>query len=103
MGRVIARGDMLKHDGHAYVGGGDVPKVEKLPVGMLGADLALDAKAGRWKIARILPGQNWNENRRSPLTEPGFKRLSCQRRMRETWLSSPKRSWIVSIAFSLRM
>ncbi|MFN7990320.1 MAG: S41 family peptidase [Thermoanaerobaculia bacterium] len=57
--------------GHAYVGGGDVPKVEKLPVGMLGADLALDAKAGRWKVARILPGQNWNENRRSPLTEPG--------------------------------
>lgn len=57
--------------GHAYVGGGDAPKVEKLPVGMLGADLALDTKAGRWKIARILPGQNWNEARRSPLTEPG--------------------------------
>ena len=57
--------------GHAYVGGGDVPKVEKVPVGILGADLALDAKAGRWKVARILPGQNWNEARRSPLTEPG--------------------------------
>lgn len=57
--------------GHAYVGGGDVPKVEKVPVGLLGADLALDAKAGRWKVARILPGQNWNEARRSPLTEPG--------------------------------
>ena len=48
--------------GHAYVGGGDVPKVEKVPVGLLGADLALDAKAGRWKVARILPGQNWNES-----------------------------------------
>ena len=57
--------------GHAYVGGGDAPKVEKVPVGLLGADLALDAKAGRWKIARIIPGQNWNEARRSPLTEPG--------------------------------
>jgi tricorn protease len=57
--------------GHAYVGGGDVPKVEKVPVGLLGADLVLDAKAGRWKVARILPGQNWNEARRSPLTEPG--------------------------------
>jgi tricorn protease len=57
--------------GHAYVGGGDVPKVEKVPVGLLGADFALDGQAGRWKVARILPGQNWNEARRSPLTEPG--------------------------------
>lgn len=57
--------------GHTYVGGGDYPKPERMPVGTLGADLVLDEKAGRWKIARILEGQNWNEKRRSPLTEPG--------------------------------
>lgn len=59
--------------GHTYVGGGDYPKPERMPVGTLGADLVLDEKAGRWKIARILEGQNWNEKRRSPLTEPGVK------------------------------
>ena len=59
--------------GHAYVGGGDYPKPDRMPVGTLGAELVLDEKAGRWKIARILEGQNWNEKRRSPLTEPGVK------------------------------
>jgi tricorn protease len=59
--------------GHAYVGGGDYPKPQRMPVGTLGANLVLDEKSGRWKIARILEGQNWNEKRRSPLTEPGVK------------------------------
>jgi tricorn protease len=57
--------------GHTYVGGGDALRPEPLPVGTLGADLELDAKAGRWRIARILPGQSWVEARRSPLTAPG--------------------------------
>jgi tricorn protease len=59
--------------GHTYVGGGEYPKPDRMPVGTLGADLVLDEKAGRWKIARILEGQNWDEKRRSPLTEPGVK------------------------------
>ncbi|HTP50822.1 MAG TPA: S41 family peptidase [Anaeromyxobacteraceae bacterium] len=59
--------------GHTYVGGGDLPKPERVPVGTLGADLELDAAAGRWRIARILPGQNWIEARRSPLAVPGVK------------------------------
>jgi tricorn protease len=59
--------------GHTYVGGGDWPRPERLPVGTLGADLALDAAAGRWRIARILPGQNWVEGRRSPLLAPGVR------------------------------
>jgi len=58
--------------GHTYVGGGD-PKPERVPVGTLGADLELDAGAGRWRIARILPGQSWIEGRRSPLAAPGVK------------------------------
>jgi tricorn protease len=57
--------------GHAYVGGGDQPAPERVPVGLLGADLALDGATGLWRIARIIPGQNWVESRRSPLTEPG--------------------------------
>ncbi|MEW6072839.1 MAG: PDZ domain-containing protein, partial [Planctomycetota bacterium] len=56
--------------GHEYVGGGEYPEgPESISVGLLGADLALDA--GRWRIARILRGQNWNPGLRAPLTEPG--------------------------------
>jgi tricorn protease len=57
--------------GHTYVGGGDYPHPERVGVGTLGADLALDRKAGRWRIARILPSQPWIEARRSPLLAPG--------------------------------
>ncbi|HET6374306.1 MAG TPA: S41 family peptidase [Candidatus Polarisedimenticolia bacterium] len=59
--------------GHLYVGGGDVPEFKQIPQALLGADFELDAGAGRYRIARILEGQNWNEKRRSPLTEPGPK------------------------------
>jgi tricorn protease len=59
--------------GHTYVGGGDQPKVERIPVGTLGADLKLDPAAGRWRIARILPAQPWVEGRATPLAAPGVK------------------------------
>ncbi len=59
--------------GHTYVGGGDQPKVERVPVGTLGADLRLDAASGRWRIARILPAQPWIEGRATPLLAPGVK------------------------------
>jgi tricorn protease len=59
--------------GHSYVGGGDQEQPEKLPVGVLGAELRLDRKAGAWQIAHIYPGESWSEARRSPLTEPGVK------------------------------
>jgi tricorn protease len=59
--------------GHSYVGGGDQPRPERRPVGLLGAELRLDAKAGAWQIARVYPGQSWVSNRRSPLTEPGTR------------------------------
>lgn len=57
--------------GHTYVGGGDWPKAKSVPIGLLGADYALDAASGRYRIAKVLQGQNWIEDRRSPLTEPG--------------------------------
>lgn len=56
--------------GHAYVGGGDMPKVKTIAIGQLGADLELVGK--NWKISNILVGRNWEESKRSPLTEPGL-------------------------------
>jgi tricorn protease len=56
---------------HTYVGGGDQPQAPQIGVGMLGADFELDG--GFYRIAKIYPGENWNEATRSPLTEPGLK------------------------------
>ncbi len=56
--------------GHAYVGGGDYPKPERVPLGLLGARLEREA-SGYYRIARILRGQNWDKSYRSPLTEIG--------------------------------
>jgi len=57
--------------GHAYVGGGDMPRAKTVSIALLGADYRLDPASGRYRIERILRGQNWVEARRSPLTEPG--------------------------------
>jgi len=56
--------------GHAYVGGGDLPKPERNPLGLLGAVIQPDA-SGYFRIERILRGQNWDPKYRSPLTEIG--------------------------------
>jgi tricorn protease len=57
--------------GHTYVGGGECPKPERIPTGLLGAELARDAQTGYYKITRILRGENWAKSSRSPLTEIG--------------------------------
>ncbi len=56
--------------GHAYVGGGDVPKPDRIKMGLLGAELSRH-ESGFFRIDRILKGENWNTSRRSPLTEIG--------------------------------
>jgi tricorn protease len=56
---------------HTYVGGGEYPEIPKVDVGLLGADFQLDAASGMYRLAKIYRGENWNNNRRSPLTEPG--------------------------------
>ena len=58
---------------HTYTGGGDQPHMESDKVGLLGVDWAIDSSAGLFRIGRIMQGQNWREDRRSPLTEPGIK------------------------------
>jgi len=57
--------------GHTYVEGGDWEMPERAKVALLGAELELDAPAARYRIARILPGQNEEPRYRSPLTEVG--------------------------------
>lgn len=56
--------------GHAYVGGGDYPKAEKIQTGLLGAEIARDP-SGYFKITRILKGENWDKKVRSPLHDIG--------------------------------
>jgi len=57
--------------GHTYVGGGDLPKVDRVNVGRLGARLERDKNTGFYLIKKILEGQNWDRQLRSPLTEVG--------------------------------
>jgi tricorn protease len=57
--------------GHSFTGGGDLPQVPKVPIGMLGADLV--PENGRYRIAHIYTGENWNPGLRAPLSEPGVK------------------------------
>ncbi len=55
---------------HTYVGGGDMPRIPGSQVGLLGCDFEIDKKNNLIRIARILKGENWNDNLRSPLREP---------------------------------
>ena len=55
--------------GHVFVDGGDTPEVKKVAVGLLGADYKIEN--GKYRIARIYNGENWNPELRAPLTQPG--------------------------------
>lgn len=57
--------------GHAYVGGGELPGVNKIGMGLLGAQLKQDVATGTVQVVKIVPGANWSSKLRSPLTEPG--------------------------------
>lgn len=57
---------------HTYVGGGDDGnKTDAVPTPLLGVDYALDTASGRYRFAKIYPGDNTRKAYRSPLTEPG--------------------------------
>lgn len=56
---------------HTYVGGGDQPDLQPINVGLLGVDYELDPPSGCYRFKKIYPGENWNPQTRSPLTEPG--------------------------------
>jgi tricorn protease len=65
-------GEMLGEldSGHTYVSSGDEPEVPRVQGGMLGCELTADP-SGRYRIAKIYAGENWDPAFRSPLTEPG--------------------------------
>ena len=65
MGEMIAELNVS----HAYVSGGDEGLPERPRVALLGARFEIDG--GRYRIARILEGQNDEPRYRSPLTEVG--------------------------------
>ncbi len=57
--------------GHSFVGGGDMPAVDTVRVGLLGADLR--AENGRWRISRIYTFESWNPGLDAPLDRPGMR------------------------------
>jgi len=59
--------------GHAYVGGGDLPRLERTPMGLLGAQIQRDPQSKHFRITKIFRGQNWDPSLRSPLTEIGVE------------------------------
>jgi tricorn protease len=56
--------------GHSYVSGGDMPNVDFVPVGLLGADLK--ATDGHYQITKIYNGERWNPSASAPLSKPGI-------------------------------
>ncbi len=56
--------------GHVYVSRGDEAEVPRVEGGLLGAEIEADP-SGAFRISRIFPGENWHDDMRSPLTEPG--------------------------------
>jgi tricorn protease len=55
--------------GHMFVGGGESPEPKKVKGGLLGADYSLEN--GRYRIAKVYDGENWNPGNQAPLTQPG--------------------------------
>jgi tricorn protease len=60
--------------GHMFVGGGEAPEPKKLKGGLLGADYSLEN--GRYRIAKVYDGENWNPGLQAPLTQPGVNAKS---------------------------
>ncbi len=54
---------------HARAAGGDTVEAEGAPVGLLGADFAVED--GHYRIRRIYTGESWNPFLRAPLAVPG--------------------------------
>ncbi len=55
--------------GHMFIFGGDRPRPDRVPGGLLGADYTIEQ--GRYRIAKVYTGENWNPELRAPLTAPG--------------------------------
>ncbi|MCF0160578.1 MAG: PDZ domain-containing protein, partial [Bacteroidaceae bacterium] len=58
--------------GHCYVNPGEYAKPERIPMGLLGAEITLD-KSGFFRIAHIYQGAPYAKNLFSPLAEQGLE------------------------------
>jgi tricorn protease len=58
---------------HTYVEGGDFEMPRRPRAALPGARFSLDKASGRYRIAKIFPGQNEESTYRSPLTEIGVE------------------------------
>lgn len=56
--------------GHMFIGGGDQPRPNFVPGGLLGCDYRIEN--GRYRFARVYNGESWNPQLRAPLTQPGI-------------------------------
>jgi tricorn protease len=56
--------------GHSFTSGGDLPQVDNVPIGLLGADIVVDGN--RYRIEKLFTGENWNPGLKSPLSGPGI-------------------------------
>jgi tricorn protease len=55
--------------GHLFVNSGEQPEAKKVKGGLLGADYRIES--GRYRVARVYDGENWNPGLEAPLTQPG--------------------------------
>jgi len=55
--------------GHSFVRGGDIPEVGPTTAGLLGADFTVEN--GRYRVAKVYNGEQWNPELRAPLAAPG--------------------------------
>ncbi|MDF2158261.1 S41 family peptidase [Algoriphagus sp. CAU 1675] len=55
--------------GHSYTRGGDFPDVDRVPIGLLGADYEMDK--GHYRFAKIYTSESWNPTLKAPLANPG--------------------------------
>src|SRR5262245_1916600 len=70
--------------GHSYLlGSGDEPGEEPVPVGLLGADFAIEN--GRYRISHIYTGENWNPDLRAPLSAPRSEERRVGKESRSRW------------------
>ena len=76
---VATRGDLTRllvdmisemQVGHNRTGGGDLYADKPVQIGLLGADLRVED--GKYKVAHIYSGENWNPFVKAPLAAPGI-------------------------------
>jgi tricorn protease len=58
---------------HSYEIGGDYRPEPRYEQGGLGASFAFDTERHAWRVERVVHGDSWNDNARSPLESPGVQ------------------------------